>query len=102
MIVYVPHPKNPLYGSWWEVDHRPRVKPSVVRVIYRARLGPKLEAGLAPEDARPWAAEDTAHMLGLTLRTVRVFCGLEKGQRRKARKTSVARDTPPVPAGGQG
>ena len=88
MNVYVPNPKNPLLGTWCDLPHRQRVNPSAVRAIWRERFTTKhLSGGIPLAQAREDAAAETATMLGLTLRTVRVFCKLERGKKRAPNAT---------------
>ncbi len=79
MIVYIPTPANPLLGRMVEVDRTPRVKPSVVRAIWRARAAVKRRYGYPETNCREWAAQDVAKMLGIDLSMVRRFCRLERG-----------------------
>lgn len=90
MLVFVPNPKDPMWGTWCEVDRAPRVNPSAVRAIWRARMkNLHLEGGLPLRQAMEDAASTTASMLGLTERTVRIFVNLE---RRKRQRAATARD----------
>jgi hypothetical protein len=90
MLVFVPNLKDPRWGSWCEVDRVPRVNPSAVRAIWRARMkNLHLEGGLPLRQAMEDAASTTASMLGLTERTVRIFVNLE---RRKRQRAATGRD----------
>lgn len=94
---FVPNTDNPLYGTWVELPGPQRVNPSAVRAIWKARTQAKhLEGGLPLQQAQDDAAYETARMLGMTLRTVRVLCKLDPGsplgqQRNNARAGKTTR-----------
>ena len=81
MLIFIPNRKDPLYGAWCEVDSVPKVNPSAVRAIYRERRKNKIvEGGIDPAKATEYAVGDVASMLGLTEKTVRTFCHLERSK----------------------
>jgi len=85
MLVFVPNPKDPMWGTWCEVDRVPRVNPSAVRAIWRARMrNLHLEGRIPLRQAMEQAAGSTARMLGLTERTVRIFVNMERRNRKQA------------------
>lgn len=80
MLIFIPNKKDPLYGTWCEVDSVPKVNPSAVRAIYRERRKNKIvDGGISPDRASDYAIRDVAWMLGLTEKTVRAFCRIKQG-----------------------
>jgi hypothetical protein len=82
MIVFIPHPNNPLWGTWCEVDHPARIQPSAVRAIYQAHLEASFRAGFSSPFAVKVAVANTARILGLSKPTVRSLCHLSPPKRR--------------------
>jgi hypothetical protein len=81
MLVFIPNKKDPLYGAWCDVDSVPKVNPSAVRAIYRERRKNKIvDGGIDPTKASAYAVSDVASMLGLTEKTVRTFCRIERSK----------------------
>jgi hypothetical protein len=105
MIVYVPNRWNHMEGDWRDLPGRQRVNPSLVRLLWRRRWGIKhFEGHLPLAYAKDAAAAEVASMLGLTLRTVRVFVGLERGGRSgrpRAQRRDVGQTCASVAGGGQ-